>query len=96
MFLSVLDGEGCWVWLGRFDKDEYGRINIIKDKKHQALRAHRVSYATFIGAIKDDYDIHHKCHNRACINPNHLEQIHYKVHRAETAAVGCKGNELKI
>jgi hypothetical protein len=63
---------GCWEWAGRLLKTGYGYIYYEK----RDARAHRVAYCVHHGL--DLYDIRdevvmHLCHNRPCINPDHLK-----------------------
>jgi len=76
-FNSFLEVEtGCWTWLGRTTKDGYGLINIRVDGKHTSPRAHRLAYETLTGAkIGEGMELDHKCYNRRCINPAHLEEV---------------------
>jgi len=63
--------KDCWIWRGSKNTktgSEYGRINIDGICKY----AHRISYEVFIGEIPEDCDIHHKCEEPSCINPEHL------------------------
>lgn len=39
------------------------------------VRAHRFIYEYFHGEIDSNLVIHHKCYNRKCVNPTHLEQV---------------------
>ena len=61
----------CWVWIGTISEEGYGIIFL--NKKN--LRAHRVSYSIFKENIKEKMQINHACHNRSCVNPEHLEQV---------------------
>jgi hypothetical protein len=49
----------------------YGRLAV--DGRLQ--NAHRVSYTINVGPIPSGLHIHHRCFNRACINPLHLEAV---------------------
>jgi len=64
-------GSECWVWKRRVTKHGYGHINP-KWGHHQV---HRLAYATWVGSIKKHSQIHHKCSNKACINPDHLQEV---------------------
>lgn len=61
---------GCWLWTGCCAKGKfnYSKIRI----KNKCLLAHRVSYEEFIGPIKNNLFVLHKCDTPSCINPNHL------------------------
>jgi hypothetical protein len=81
MMMSVLCAvSDCWVWIGYRDSCGYGRIKL----RGKAALVHRVSYVEFKGDIPEDHDVDHRCRNRACFNPAHLEARHYIEHRAET------------
>ena len=61
----------CWVWKRAVTKHGYGHINP-RFGEHQA---HRLAYATWVQPIKEHSQIHHKCANKACINPDHLQEV---------------------
>ena len=58
----------CWVWLGNKNSKGYGKIRW----EGKGTFAHRVSYEITFGAIPKGMQLDHKCHNPACVNPNHL------------------------
>jgi len=58
----------CWMMDLCCADNGYHRIAI--DKKSRD--AHRVSYIIHKGPIPDDLQIRHICHNKRCVNPNHL------------------------
>lgn len=79
MYHSDRSGS-CWIWTASITSEGYGQLGI----GNRVLRAHRVSYETFVGPIPEGMTVDHLCHNaavceggrdcphRRCMNPTHL------------------------
>lgn len=67
--------SGCWLWLGQIKPNGYGAIGMNVDGKWKTKYAHRISYETFVGPIPQNADLDHKCRQRCCVNPDHLEPV---------------------
>lgn len=67
--VSHEDSNGCWIWGGNKMCHGYGRL----DTGKQVLYAHRISYMIHHGDISKGLVVRHKCDNRICVNPAHLE-----------------------
>lgn len=66
------DGEnGCWIWTGAV-VNGYGRFCISAGK---TTPAHRVLWEMKNGKVPKGYELDHKCRNKICINPSHLEAV---------------------
>ena len=72
--------DGCVVWTGPKSTKGYGIFSLA----HGWVKAHRFSYAVYYGVDKlppGTYKtnkrkvIHHKCENKSCVNPLHLEIV---------------------
>jgi hypothetical protein len=67
----------CWIYFGphtgkdAYRKKGYGQI-YWKGKKYPA---HRLSYILTYGKIPATLQIDHRCRNKMCVNPKHLEAI---------------------
>lgn len=69
----------CWVWKGkRVSRNGYGRVRCCDGKERAA---HRVIYELIKGLIPTGLILDHRCRNRACVNPNHMEPV---THRENT------------
>lgn len=74
-------GEGsCWNWLGRLDSDGYGQTRRVGQRS-----AHRAFYSIFVGPIPEGFEVDHRCKNRRCVNPKHLEAVPPLVNRQRSA-----------
>ena len=75
-FWSKVDkGEGCWTWTGYVADTGYGRPRFRVGGKSYFLRAHRLAYEFLVGPIPDGMILDHTCHNRTCVNPDHLRPV---------------------
>lgn len=73
--------SGCWLWTGELHYKGYGRLRVGRKRARDAVAngksafAHRLSYEMYIGPIPDGLVIDHKCRQRCCVNPWHLEPV---------------------
>lgn len=86
-FMKKLDHmeDGCIEWTGYTTEKGYGVFGLhTKDNPMCAVRAHRFSYALANGFDKLPVGtdttqrrsvLHHKCENKSCVNPTHLEVV---------------------
>jgi hypothetical protein len=62
--------SGCWEWLGRKDKDGYGKIHW---RLFGHIRTHRIAAMLWLGVhVRDKVTVRHACDNPPCFNPDHL------------------------
>lgn len=84
--LYIIDTNGCWVWRGGKFITGYGC--------YKRTFAHRVFFELANGRkIKPNNHIHHTCHNKLCVNAEHLKEVnryeHNKLHH-QTERKTCK------
>lgn len=81
----VRHADGCWVFTGSTLKAGHGRV--MTGSNHDGTRrpqlAHRVVYEALIGPIPEGFDLHHRCRQPACVNPEHLELLSHVDHQRE-------------
>lgn len=65
---SRLRRRDCWRWGGTLDRSGYGTLSI----NGRTVRAHRFSYEAYHGHPPQKHVLH-KCGNRWCVNPHHLQ-----------------------
>src|ERR1700692_2757647 len=69
--------DGCWKWNGHLTHNGYAKM--YDPVKRGYVRASRFIYKVVKGDIPDGLVLDHKCRNRACVNPEHLEPVTNKV-----------------
>lgn len=76
LFSKVVKGDAlddCWEWRGALNhtsrKKAYGQIGMTGG---ELIYVHRLSYA-IAAPLPKRWTIDHKCRNKLCVNPDHLE-----------------------
>jgi hypothetical protein len=67
--------QGCWRWRGSLSGWGYGQLTSSIRGRVYGMKAHRVAYELFVGAVPTGMKIDHLCNNRWCVNPSHLEPV---------------------
>lgn len=71
---NPITGTPCWVWIGRhWFPNGYGAHRTGPGKG--ARPAHVIAYEHHVGPVPDGLQLDHRCRNRACVNPDHLEPV---------------------
>lgn len=111
---TVRTEEGCIVSTShKLNHDGYLRVRDYRytgKGRKPLIMIHRLVYEENFGEIPEGFEVHHKCHNRACFNPEHLEIVpipDHKVTHNSTRYIerknkaheywseaGCSGTEL--
>lgn len=71
----IADENSCRTWRGRTDAYGYGEMQFQFRGVRLCLKVHRVVYALAhpdVSLANVACDISHLCHNRLCVNPEHL------------------------
>ena len=74
----------CWQWTGARCGEGYASVTTVDG----TTRAHRASYEFYVGPIPQGALIDHKCRNKMCVNPEHLQPATYK-QNAENVGVSA-------
>lgn len=84
---KVIPDSGCWEWIGSIDSYGYGYFS---PKENTQYLGHRYSYHLKYGDIPVGLVVNHKCSNKLCVNPEHLEAISIKANlRHNVEACRC-------
>lgn len=70
----VQRGPGCWEWGGPIIGNGYGQITI----GQRRIYAHRFVYERERGQIPAGMELDHRCRNRRCVNPDHLDPVTHR------------------
>jgi hypothetical protein len=76
IFIPKNENE-CWIWTGAKTRYGYGQF-YFRSKVHPV---HRLMYTFIYGEIRYGKVIHHTCHNRLCVNSDHLIEMDYDEHK---------------
>lgn len=74
---QVNKGPECWVWTGARGTQGYGAFTCPRPAKYGRMLAHRFAFMSFAGPMGAGLRLGHKCGNRLCVRPEHLEPVPY-------------------
>jgi len=76
----------CLIWTGPTSGNGrgggYGRMSL----DGQTVAVHRVMFTCVAGYVPGKKQIDHRCRNRLCVNPEHLEMVTHKQNQKRRAA----------
>lgn len=70
--------DGCWLWTGPTSGEGRGGGYPRMCLDGQTVAVHRVMFTHRHGYVPGKKQIDHKCRNRLCCNPDHLEIVTHK------------------
>ncbi len=80
--IAIDQATGCWNFMGSRTRAGYGRVG---DPDHIVHLAYRITYEHFKGPRTQGLALHHLCHNKPCVNPQHLTELPVQAHNATHA-----------
>ena len=78
--------EECWPWRGGYRTNGYGMFAVRRDGRWTQTTAHRAAYEASRGPVPDGWEVDHRCRNRGCCNPAHLDAVTLRENRARRNA----------
>lgn len=69
---KVQKTETCWIWTAARLSGKYGWFGLGTGEN---ILAHRMAYILEVGEIPVGKELHHKCSNKLCVNPAHLQPV---------------------
>lgn len=87
---------GCWMWLFSVGSHGYGQAKHPQYRDNALTTAHRIAYEAFNGPIPKHFLVQHKCDQRWCVNPDHLELGTDKTNCADKERKGRHGYEKRL
>ncbi len=79
---KLLD-NGCWQ---RSLKPHTNRFYAYVSIEGQPVPLHCAVYKRWVGPIPEGYEVDHKCFNKKCFNPEHLEAVTPSVNQLRSVA----------
>jgi hypothetical protein len=66
----------CWQWPGAKSTAGYSYVRVGR----RVVTLHRLLYEVIRGPVPSGRELHHRCEDKGCVNPHHLEPLRKPVH----------------
>lgn len=85
-YKSIYEERGCYVCDNLTNQDGYLRVGWVADEpeSRRTVMAHVLVWESLNGPIPEAKEVNHKCRNRKCFNPEHLELLDGSEHATYT------------
>lgn len=70
----------CWEWQRIVNESGYAQMSV----RGKTVIAHRWFWEQSNGPIPKGFEVHHRCNNSLCVNPDHLEALPVVEHRRKS------------
>jgi len=67
---DLIEAADCWEWQGYVTRKGYGQYGRTGHR-----RAHVRVWEALVGPIPQGMTLDHRCRNRLCVNPDHMEVV---------------------
>lgn len=69
----------CWLWQGCINSKGYG----VRGSDGKRVLVHRAVYEALVGPLAAGMHVHHRCEQKRCVNPAHLEAHSARAHKLQ-------------
>ena len=76
----------CWLWTMADSGDGRGGGYPRMKLNARTCAVHKVAFVNEHGYVPGNKQIDHKCRNRLCVNPDHLEMVSHRENQKRRAA----------
>ncbi len=88
-------GDGCWVWLGAWDRQYgYGKYTVADLSRPCGTRSatpHKYAWEEAMGrSVTPGMELDHTCRVKLCVRPSHLEEVTHIVNKKRARLRFCK------
>lgn len=87
--------DGCMEWSGPVDTSGYPRLRIGGKGKRFNLTPHRI-VTEFTYGLRPGEQAHHRCANRLCLAPTHLQPVSQADNKAEMLQRGYYVRRIEL
>jgi hypothetical protein len=73
--VSAICETRCWQWKGCRTPNGYGVFLFEGSTTTAHAASYRLRWTQYFERLPRGFEVHHRCRNRSCVNPDHLELV---------------------